>query len=262
MNRYLTVGLATLAGAVLLEVALVPAVVIAGAAAVAPAVLPRLRRQLQPAIDAVARPRPAAPSIPVMPPEEMAPPTLLARLGVGQAIAKTVTFRVIVTSLDFTTNYVVLGELTTAAGLSTFNFIAGPIFYFAHETVWNHLRPAPEDTVSVTAIASPAANDEESQTSWAGIQMSRALAKTITYRTIASVMDFTTNFVVVGDVATAVGLSAAGFLLGPFVYWGHEKVWDHFTVTKEPASEKTIVVNPMARANLEPMIAVGQPVSA
>jgi hypothetical protein len=41
-------------------------------------------------------------------------------------------------------------------------------------------------------------------------------------------MDFTTNFVVVGDLATAVVLSASGFILGPFVYLGHEMVWDYY----------------------------------
>jgi uncharacterized membrane protein len=46
--------------------------------------------------------------------------------------------------------------------------------------------------------------------------------------TIATVVDFTTNYVVVGDVATAAGLSAFGFFLGRFVYFGHEKAWDHF----------------------------------
>src|SRR6202012_4282417 len=65
--------------------------------------------------------------------------SLLPRLGVGQAIAKTITYRLIVTSLDFTTNYIVIGELATAAGLSTVNLIAGPLFYFAHEAGWNYL---------------------------------------------------------------------------------------------------------------------------
>ena len=56
---------------------------------------------------------------------------------------------------------------------------------------------------------------------------SRALAKTITYRTIASAVDFTINYVVVGDVAAALALSATGLILGPFVYFGHEKAWEY-----------------------------------
>jgi uncharacterized membrane protein len=52
--------------------------------------------------------------------------------------------------------------------------------------------------------------------------------RAVTFRTLATAMDFTTNYVVVGDVASAVLLSATGFVLGPFVYYGHEKAWDYF----------------------------------
>jgi uncharacterized membrane protein len=45
-------------------------------------------------------------------------------------------------------------------------------------------------------------------------------------------MDFTTNYVVVRDVATAAGLSAFGFVVGPFVYLAHEKVWERFSSPK------------------------------
>ena len=60
-----------------------------------------------------------------------------------------------------------------------------------------------------------------------GLTISPALAKTITYRTIATIVDFTMNYVVVGTVAEAMILSATGFVLGPFVYYGHEKAWEY-----------------------------------
>ena len=41
-------------------------------------------------------------------------------------------------------------------------------------------------------------------------------------------MDFTANYVVVGDLATAAGLSALAFVVGPFAYLGHEKLWDYY----------------------------------
>ena len=44
MYRYVTIGAAVLAGAALLETALIPGVVIGGAAVLAPKYLPRLRR--------------------------------------------------------------------------------------------------------------------------------------------------------------------------------------------------------------------------
>ena len=158
-----------------------------------------------------------------------------------RTIAKTITFRVIVTTLDFTTNYIVIGEIATAAGLSTFNLIAGPLFYFAHEAAWNYLRPS-ETSVTLHLPKS----DPDSDTM--GLTISPALAKTITYRTIATIVDFTTNYVVVGTVAEAMILSATGFVLGPFVYYGHEKAWEYFAddSAAKTASVKEVELLPAA----------------
>jgi uncharacterized membrane protein len=226
MNRYVTIGAAVLAGAALLETALIPGVVIGGAAVLAPKYLPRLRRQLEPLFGSPARPR-ARRAAPRSERQQAEAPTAPgATLGIKRAIAKTITFRIIVTTLDFTTNYVVIGELATAAGLSTFNLVVGPLFYLAHETAWNYFGPS-GDAVNVSTVlrlrqdASPPADGE-------GVTISRALAKTITFRTIATVMDFTVNYVVVGDVVAAAGLSAFAFVVGPFVYLAHERAWDYY----------------------------------
>jgi uncharacterized membrane protein len=216
MKREIGIGLAVVAGAALLEAALVPGILLGGAALLAPRLLPRRRgkvsrrtaRQIDGAL-ASSRSEPA-----------QQPNKLLAKLPLGRTIAKTITFRTIVTTLDFTTNYIVIGELATAAGLSTFNLIAGPLFYFGHEAAWNYLRPS---ETSVT-LHLPKSNQDSEAT---GLTISPALAKTITYRTIATIVDFTTNYVVVGTVAEATILSATGFFLGPFVYFGHEKAWEY-----------------------------------
>jgi uncharacterized membrane protein len=151
----------------------------------------------------------------------------LAAATVKRAIAKTITFRVIVTTLDFTVNYVVLGEFATAAGLSAFALVAGPLFYLGHETAWNYFGVA-DKRVDLTVLLPVGPDAEAPAAASAGLTISRALAKTITYRTIATIVDFTTNYVVVGDLVTAAGLSASDFILGPFDYLGHEKVWDYY----------------------------------
>jgi uncharacterized membrane protein len=213
VNTVATIG-AVAAGAALLEAALIPGIVIGGAAVLAPSLLsgvwPGLRRRLRPMLQSAKLIEPAVAEQPKVATLSAVP----AQFTIRQAIAKTITFRIIVTSLDFTVNYVVIGELTTAAGLSAFSLVVGPLFYLAHETAWNHFGDA-DKRVDLTVLVP-------------GVTISRALAKTITFRTIASVMDFTVNFVVVGDLATAAMLSASGFILGPFVYLGHEMIWDRY----------------------------------
>jgi uncharacterized membrane protein len=218
-------GLSVAAGLALVEVVMVPAVVIGGAAALTPKYLRRLARPRTGQKRVPGSSNGRQPQTSALPKPRNTDATTAAQAGFGlkQAVVKTITFRAIVTTLDFTTNYVVIGEFATAAGLSTFNLVAGPVFYLAHEAVWNYWGPS-----GATVDVAPAARAQGDLRGWYGFAISRALAKTITFRTIASVMDFTTNYVVVGDVATAAGLSAFGFFLGPFVYFGHEKLWDYF----------------------------------
>jgi uncharacterized membrane protein len=241
-----TVGVIA-AGVALLEVALIPGMVLGGAAVLAPRLFPKssllpksvtkslslrgLRRRLKPLLDfspPVASKAPLKASPQNLPVVKSALPI---QFTIKQAIAKTITYRIIVTTLDFTVNYVVIGEVATAAGLSAFALVVGPLFYLAHEAMWNRFGDA-DKRVDLTAYlpwrlnaktaSEEISSDEASSGERPGFTISRALAKTITFRTIATTMDFTTNFVVVGDLVTALTLSASGFILGPFVYFGHE----------------------------------------
>jgi uncharacterized membrane protein len=243
-----TVGVIA-AGVALLEVALIPGMVLGGAAVLAPSLLPKsvteslsmrgLRRRLKPLLD-FSPPVASKASLPKVSGQNLpvAKSALPVQFTIKQAIAKTITYRIIVTTLDFTVNYVVIGEVATAAGLSAFALVVGPLFYLAHEAMWNRFGDA-DKRVDLTAYLPWRLNaktpsdeaglsDEASSGERPGFTISRALAKTITFRTIATTMDFTTNFVVVGDLVTALTLSASGFILGPFVYFGHEMVWDYY----------------------------------
>ena len=230
MNPYLTVGLSALAAAALFEAVLIPGIVIGSAALLAPKFLPRLR----PAVSPIASRR-IEPQAPL--PDQLEverPPAFPTGLAVKRTLVKTITFRTIATSLDFTTNYVVLGELATTAGLSTVALVVGPLLYFMHETAWNYYSGSAEASVDLPAPRPDTKADQQ------GFTISRALAKTITFRTIGTAIDFTTNYVVVADIATAAGLSAFGFVVGPFVYFSHERAWDSFSTRGERTLDRRL----------------------
>ena len=223
------------AGLALFEAALIPGIVIGGAAVLTPRFALGLRRRLQPLFNGTARRRIEPALAPSDRPEVKAPMAAPAGLVAKQALAKTMTFQIVVTTLDFTTNYVVIGELATAAGLSAFALVVRPLFYLVHETAWNHFGPPVEreagrwGTVVELPVLLPLRRDAKAPPAGrGGITVNRPLAKTITFRTIATTMDFATNYVVVGDLATAATLSAFGFIVGPFVYLGHEMAWDYY----------------------------------
>jgi uncharacterized membrane protein len=241
MKTYMTVGLTVLAGAALFETALIPGILIGGVAVLAPryrpkGALPGLRRRVETLAGKTVQRRTTPEASNREQPQTGSSGNVLPKFAIGQAVAKTITFRIIVTTLDFTTNYVVIGEVATAAGLSTFNLIAGPLFYLAHEAAWNYLGPA-DDAVGLPALTAGAREAETAPGGLRGFTISRALAKTVTFRVIASTMDFATNYFVVRDVGSALILSASGFILGPFVYFGHEKAWEYFGRPKEGPKE-------------------------
>jgi len=232
MKGYVTVGLSVLAGAALFEAALIPGILIGGAAVLASQYLPNLGRRPGRASKSRAKRQLEAPAR--LPAEECVslPPGPPGALKIKQAIAKTITFRIIVTTLDFTTNYVVIGEFAAAAGLSAFGLVAGPVFYLLHETAWNYFGPS-AGTVDVPVVSHLRSGAKTALGDQPALTISRPLAKTVTFRTIATVMDFTANFIVVRDIATAAGLSAFAFVVGPFVYLGHEKIWDYYSSPRE-----------------------------
>ena len=111
MKPTVTAGRAGRAGVALVEAALIPGVVIGGAAVLAPKFLPGLRRRLKPLFGSTVQrpPRPAAPSPGRL--DVKVPAAAPGGFAIKQAVAKSITFRIIVTTPEFTTNYIVIGEL-------------------------------------------------------------------------------------------------------------------------------------------------------
>src|SRR5208283_3361452 len=97
------------AGAAVFEAALIPGIVIGGAAVLAPKVLPTLRRRLPPLFKATLRRR-VEPAVPVPNRTGVAVPLAAPpQIRIKQAVLKTITFRIIITTVDLTANYVVIG---------------------------------------------------------------------------------------------------------------------------------------------------------
>ena len=81
-------------------------------------------------------------------------------------------------------------------------------------------------------IPEAAGGAEDERTRFAGVKVSRALAKTVTYEVVTAVSEFGANFLFVRDLAAAAGLTAFSIVIAPFVYYVHEKAWDYYDATK------------------------------
>jgi len=225
------------AGAAIVEAALIPGLLIGGAAMLAPRLLPPDMLKGLGGKQRRTAPSPT-PSVPATPSAKESASAEPASFDTWRAVVKTLTYRVMVTTVDFGANYVVIGELATAAGLSSLSLVAGPIAYFAHEAAWHYYGPASaqhlnplEATVHVP-IPGTAEGKDDGQAHFAGLKVSRALAKTATYEVVTGVSEFSVNYLFVRDLAAAAGLTAFSIVISPFVYYVHEKAWDYYDATK------------------------------
>jgi uncharacterized membrane protein len=232
---------AVAAGAAIVETALIPGVLIGGAAVLAPRLFPRntlsgLGDRLRRAARSPVPPASTAHSAQAPASGE------LESFDTWHAVVKTFTYRVIVTTIDFGANYFVIGSLTTAAGLSGLSLVAGPIAYFTHEVAWHYFGPVsshnPNPLAATVRVPVPglAASDENGQTPFASLKVSRALAKTVTYEAVTGVSEFGANYFFIGNVAAAAGLTAFSIVIAPVVYYFHEKAWDYYDATKVRSS--------------------------
>jgi uncharacterized membrane protein len=242
-------GVATLgvvaAGAAVVEAALIPGLLIGGAAILAPRLIPRdmlnglgnRRRRTTPS------PTPGAPIARSIVTASGAP-----AFDTWRAVAKTITYRVALTIVDFGANYFVIGDLATAAGLSSLSLVAGPIAYFTHEAAWHYYGPASarhanalEASVRVP-IPGAAKSGKNGRARITNIEVSRAFAKTVTYEGVTAVSEFGANYFVIRDLAAAAGLAAFSVAISPFVYYVHEKAWDYYDATKARSSGESEIV--------------------
>jgi uncharacterized membrane protein len=253
---------AVAAGAAIFETALIPGLLIGGAAMLAPRLLRRdmlsglgnggRRTAPSPAISA-----PAVHATRLQQSGEPAPSD--GSFDTWRAVAKTLTYRVMVTTADFGANYVVIGELATAAGLSSLSLVAGPIAYFAHEVAWHYYGPVSarhanplEATVDVP-LPGAADGADNGRARFPRIKVSRALAKTVTYEGVTGVSEFSVNYLFVRDLAAAAGLTTFSMVIAPVVYYVHEKIWDYYDAAKAqspaaPAQITTTLVPTFTRS--------------
>jgi uncharacterized membrane protein len=241
VGKVATLG-AVAAGAAIFEAALIPGLLIGGAAMLAPRLL--RRGVLSGLGDRLRRTAPSPKPEPSTPPAHAAESPQSnepAPFDTWRAVVKTLTYRVMVTTADFGANYFVIGELSTAAGLSGLSLVAGPIAYFAHEAVWHYYGPAsarhadPHEAAVHVPIPGVGAIAGEQNGRIAGIRVSRALAKTITYEGVTAVSEFSVNYLFVRDLVAAAGLTAFSVAIAPVVYYVHEKAWDYYDATKARA---------------------------
>ncbi len=76
---------------------------------------------------------------------------------VPRAVWKTLTYRVVATTIDFSTNVMAMGNLVSAALLSTWNTLTGPWIYLGHELAWDYVGTPAEQHLELPGLGAETA---------------------------------------------------------------------------------------------------------
>jgi uncharacterized membrane protein len=91
-----------------------------------------------------------APASAVLPDE--APPGQDGSSSLGHIGMKTLTFRIIGTSIDFSTNLLFVGDAALAATMSAVGTVVGPVVFFLHELAWSYADAPIRHTLTLPGI--------------------------------------------------------------------------------------------------------------
>jgi uncharacterized membrane protein len=83
---------------------------------------------------------------PEMPQDESGAP------GLGHIGLKTLTFRTVVTTLDFTSNLLFVGDVALAATMSAVGTLVGPVVFFLHELAWTYAETPAQRVLTLPGI--------------------------------------------------------------------------------------------------------------
>jgi uncharacterized membrane protein len=217
-----TVGIVVIGG-VFIEAAIIPGMLLGCSAFLAPKALKTLLRTSGPANKRYKK-------IVTTSAKAIAAPEFIAHIiKPSRSITKAFTFRVVSTSLDFGWNYAILGDIGVAAGLSSVSLVVAPIFYLVHETAWNIHRAQNlmSERVDHHISLTPSSVRSMRGPRLITASINSKVYKTITYRIFATLSEFGTNYVFARNVPQALSLTAFSAIIGPFIYYGHEIMWEY-----------------------------------
>lgn len=127
-----------------------------------------------------------------------------------RTIAKSVTWRVLLTIVHFINGFIATGSWVTAAAIISITTITNSIYYWLHERGWNYFNWRRELADKVGFFD----------------KKTRTICKLLTWRVLISTTTFLTVLYVSGSVQQGLVYISLGILTNMIIFYVHERLWD------------------------------------
>lgn len=127
-----------------------------------------------------------------------------------RSLAKSITWRIILTTSHTVNGFIVSGSWTTGLQIAGLALVTGSIIYWLHERLWNFAQW----------------NKTPSETSKFIEGQLRTLGKVASWRVTITLQNFLVAFVLTGSWLSSLGFLGLASIVNSITYYIHERVWN------------------------------------
>jgi len=127
-----------------------------------------------------------------------------------RTLAKTLSWRIILTVSHFVNGFIVTGSLASAAAIAGVSAVINSVLYWAHERVWNWAQwnRKPKDGL-MFLDGQP-----------------RTISKIISWRILITGSNFVVPWILTGSLGQAAAFMSIAIVVNIAIFYFHERVWN------------------------------------
>jgi uncharacterized membrane protein len=127
-----------------------------------------------------------------------------------RTLAKTISWRVLLTISHFVNGFIVTGSMASAASIAGLSAIINSVLYWAHERIWNWAQwnRSPKDGL-MFLDGQP-----------------RTISKIITWRIVITGSNFVVPWILTGSLGQAAAFMSIAIFVNIAIFYFHERAWN------------------------------------
>lgn len=141
-----------------------------------------------------------------------------------RTLAKTLSWRIILTVSHFVNGFIVTGSIASAAAIAGLSAIINSVLYWAHERIWNWAQwnRKPKDGL-MFLDGQP-----------------RTISKIITWRAVITGSNFVVPWILTGSLGQAAAFMSIAIVVNIAIFYFHERAWNRISWGKTVKESETV----------------------
>lgn len=128
-----------------------------------------------------------------------------------RTVGKVISWRVLLTISHIVNGFIATGSFVTGLQIAGLAAVINSFLFWAHERGWNWAQWNRYPTETAFVEGQP-----------------RTVSKILTWRVLITASNFFIPFIVTGSWGQAVLFGGLATVVNMFLFWAHERVWNHF----------------------------------